>query len=681
MEREQRTTVRGRSKGRITNSREDAGQGRGKRHHRAQIFDQLNDLGSKQYIQMLEERLRKVESSLEKSSSAQPSRERTAISQSPDLDARDHSNHTERHLASLSGGISTGSQGVPPTVLGASSIIISAAGTQHASQAAFENLKTSTDIVESLDITKDIESYVSNTQESQRRSVSLPELPGSQSDVNLFRSQLDLSGFQRQVFAPVHSQSLLEPFVINALEDINIFYPLFTMASLRELLQQQFLAGPRNCDNNPSRWAITNALVATAIQWKTEHASHQRQRYLGLPSATFYGCFHAWNCGCPHCFEYNRLARASATGCRSTRGWYEQLDHIRAEQHMRVFWVAYCLDSDQMMKQGLPSTFGHEIDLKLPANSPPDGLSDYTLPGTQEEINVLRYMSGLAMIQSRVFTELYSQRALKMNNMQLQGAVAELNHQLDMWKMDLPPDIRPTYDSHPSSSQLEMPVLLLTVIYYTTAGRINMATCRLGYSDDERARSVAQVPAAAARATLRLDQKMPPPPFGLTWQIMYHAVYAVITIFTSILQGPSGSQVQLDLSLITGFVRAVENLRVYHGCDLRNLLDGCKRIEETARNIVNSLGATSEGQYLSTNTHPGRLTDGKYPLTCQNLCGSVDHMQIVHGLMGNIPTLCSEAVNVFADVLGMTGEWTHKYGPFAPESLKSENFNFRFGPP
>lgn len=291
MEREQRTTVRGRSKGRITNACLRC-QGRKIRcdgkiptctsctEHMTQCdYTEQRRRGpgkSKQYIQMLEERLRKVESSLEKSSSAQPSRERTAISQSPDLDARDHSNHTERHLASLSGGISTGSQGVPPTVLGASSIIISAAGTQHASQAAFENLKTSTDIVESLDITKDIESYVSNTQESQRRSVSLPELPGSQSDVNLFRSQLDLSGFQRQVFAPVHSQSLLEPFVINALEDINIFYPLFTMASLRELLQQQFLAGPRNCDNNPSRWAITNALVATAIQWKTEHgACHQ----------------------------------------------------------------------------------------------------------------------------------------------------------------------------------------------------------------------------------------------------------------------------------------------------------------------------------------------------------------------------------------------------------------------
>ena len=93
---------------------------------------------------------------------------------------------------------------------------------------------------------------------------------------------------------------------------------------------------------------------------------------------------------------------------------------------------------------------------------------------------------------------------------------------------------------------------------------------------------------------------------------MYHAVYAVITIFTSILQSPSGAQAHLDLSLITGFVRAVEKLLVYHGCDLGNLLNGCTKIEEAARNVVNSHGAMSESQHLSTNTSPGRLTEGKY---------------------------------------------------------------------
>ncbi|KNB06398.1 hypothetical protein FOXG_19659 [Fusarium oxysporum f. sp. lycopersici 4287] len=624
---------------------------------------------SKQYIHMLEERLSKVESSLEKSASAQPSEEWTAISRPPDVDTRGHFDKTGKHSASVPGGISTGPQGEATIVLGASSSIISTASTQRTSQAVLENLEAPTGNLESLDITNDID------------------------------------GFRRQVFASVQSQFLLRHFITNALDDINDLYPVFTVESLSELLQQQFLAGPRNCDDSPSRWATTNALIATAIQWKIEHGAHDqliliawgyfKNAFAIFPELLIRGndistCqalllmgvfMHGTADARTTSSITASLARALQAVGLHTRRWYEKLDRTTAEQHRRVFWIAYCTDSDQMMKQGLPSTFGNEVDLKLPDYGPPDGLSDYTLPGTQDKINVLRCMAGLAMIQSRTSTELYSQRALKMNNTQLYRAVAELNHQLDMWKMDLPPDIRPTYDSYSSSSQLEMPLLLLTIIYYTTAGRINMAINRLGHSNDDTVKLQAQVPIAAARATLRLIQKMAPPPFSLSWQIMYHAVYAVITLFTSILQSPSGSEVHLDLSLITGFVRAVEKHRVHHGCDLGNLLSGCTRIEEAARDVVNSRGATSEDQYLSTDTSPERLTEGKYLLTCQRLCGSVDHMQIVHGLMGNIPTLCSEAVEVFAEVLRIDRGWTHTYGLFVPESLKAENFNFRFGPP
>ena len=523
-------------------SEEDAARGRGKRQDRAHIFDQLSDFGSKQYVQMLEERLSKLESSLEKKPSAQPSQKRAAISQPSSLDARDHPNETGRHLASLSGGMSTGSQGGPPTALEVSSSIVSTASTQRIPKAAFGNQEASADTVESLDITNDTEFRVSTTKESQRRPVLLPGLPGSQSDVNLFRSQLNQSRFRRQVFAPVHSQSLLEPFLTGVLDDINAFHPLFTLVSVSSLLQQQFLAGPRNCDDNPSRWAIVNALFATAIQWKTEHDacrelmpiawSYFKNAFSIFPELLIRGSdvsafqallsmaifMHGTADARTTSSIISSLVRVLQAAGLHTRGWYGKLDPITAEQCTRVFWIAYCLDSDQMMKQGLPSTFGSEIDLKLPViNGPFDGLGNYTLSGTQEKMNVLRCMAGLAVIQSRICTELYSQRALKMNNTQLRRTIGELNHQLDVWKMDLPSDIRPTYDRHPSNVQLEMPVLLQTLTYYTTAGRINMATSRLGQSNEDKAKLVAQVPAAAARATLQLVQKLPPPPFSLIW--------------------------------------------------------------------------------------------------------------------------------------------------------------------
>ncbi|KAK2675118.1 hypothetical protein RAB80_010102 [Fusarium oxysporum f. sp. vasinfectum] len=496
---------------------------------------------SKQYILMLEERLSKVECSLGKSPGAKPSQERTAISRPPDVDSRGHFDDNGKHLARLSGGISTGLQVEPTIILGQSPSVMSTPSTQPTSQAVLENLEAPTGILESLDITNDIEFYASYTEESQRPPVSLPKLPGSQSDVDLFRSQLDPSGFRRQVFASVESQFLLQHFIASALDDINVFYPLFTVESLSELLQQQFLAGPRNCDDSPSRWATTNGLIATAIQWKTEHGAHGqltpiawgyfKNAFAIFPELLIRGSdistcqallsmamfMHGTADARTTSSITASLARAlQAVGLHTTR-WYERLDRTTAEQHMRVFWIAYCIDSDQMMKQGLPSTFGNDVDLNLPTIGLSDGPSDYALPGTQDRINVLRCMAGLAMIQSRISTKLYSQRAFKMNSTQLHRAVAELNHQLDMWKMSLPPQIRPAYDSCPSSSQLELPVLLLTIMYYTAAGRINMATNRLGPSNNDTFNLLAQVPIAAARSTLRLVQTMSPPPFSLSW--------------------------------------------------------------------------------------------------------------------------------------------------------------------
>ncbi|RBQ99896.1 hypothetical protein FVER53590_06493 [Fusarium verticillioides] len=496
---------------------------------------------SKQYIHMLEERLSKIESSLGELPVAKPSQESTTVSQPPDVDPRGHFDDNGNHFANLPGDISTGLQVEPTIILGPSPSTVPTASTKPTSLAVLENSEAPTGFLESLDITSDIEFHAPYTEESQHPSVPLPKLPGSQSDVDLFRSQLDPSGFRRQVFASVENQFLLQHFVANALDDFNVFYPLFTVRSASELLQQQFLAGPRNCNDSPPRWAIINGLIATAIQWKTDPCAHSqltpiawgyfKNAFAMFPELLIRGSdistcqallsmaifMHGTADARTTSSITASLARAlQAVGLHTTR-WYEKLDRTTAEQHRRVFWIAYCIDSDQMMKQGLPSTFGNDIEIDLPIINISDGPSDYTIPGTQERINVLRCMAGLTMIQSRISAELYSQRALKMNGTQLQGAVAELNHQLDMWKMSLPAHIRPNYDSSPASSQLELPVLLLTIMYYTVAGRINMATNRNGHSNNDTFNLLAQVPNAAARSTLRLILTMSPPPFSLTW--------------------------------------------------------------------------------------------------------------------------------------------------------------------
>ncbi|KAF5010313.1 hypothetical protein FDECE_3518 [Fusarium decemcellulare] len=621
---------------------------------------------SKQHMQMLEERLKRLESSLEKPVPIRPSQERTSNSSSPNLDD------------------STQPQHVHPAIAEASS---SATDTRHSSQTLQDNLHAPADPTESRDIPNDmdISNHGFNIPQSNPRLLSFPIIPGTPSDVNLFRAQLDTSGFHRQVFTPVHSQSLLQHFVTSALDSINTIYPLFTTESLTEMFHQQFRAGPRNCNDNPPAWAIINALIATGVQWKMEHDGWDKlipiawtffkNAFSIFPELLLRGndiascqamlAMALFTSGTADSRMTSSLTTSLARLLQAiglhTREWYEKLDPVTAEEHLRVFWIAYILDSDRSMKEGLPSTFGcGEVDLDLPPDSPHDGLGEYTLPGKVEAINILRYMSGLAIIQTRVSTVLYSRQTLKLDNSQLQSVVTKLNHQLEMWKSDLPLEIQPGHEGCPRSSLLEPPVLMLTLGYYTTAGRISMIANRLRQSDEDRLGAF-EIPVASARATLQVMQKMPPPLFSLTSQIMHHAVYALITIVMSILQDPSGSQVQVDLSLIAGFVRVVEILITDHQCNLENLLHGCKKFEAMARKV-----ASSGADATSMNVH-------------RKLCNSTDHMHIVHGLMGNIPTLCAEAEKVLSEVLGTDCEWNQTYGPFVPENLKSEQFNFRFG--
>ncbi|KAJ3536091.1 hypothetical protein NM208_g6868 [Fusarium decemcellulare] len=612
---------------------------------------------SKQHMQLLEERLKRLESSLEKPLPIRPSQERASDSSSSNLDDPTQPQH------------------VHPAISGGSP---SATDTRHSSQTLQESLHA-------LDGPMDISNHGFNIQQSNPRLLSFPIIPGTPSDVNLFRAQLDTSGFQRQVFTPVHSQSLLQHFVTNALDSINVIYPLFTTESLTEIFHQQFRAGPRNCNNNPPAWAVINALIATGVQWKMEHDGWDK--LMPIAWTFFKNAFSIFpellvrgndiaSCQAMLAMALftsgtadsrmtssltTSLARLVQAIGLHTKEWYEKLDPVTAEEHLRVFWIAYILDSDRGMKEGLPSTFGcGEVDLDLPPDSPHDGLGEYILSGKEETINILRYMSGLAIIQTRVSTVIYSRHTLKLDNLQLQSVVAKLNHQLEMWKSDLPLEIQPGYEGCPRSSLLEPPVLTLTLGYHTTAGRISIIANRLRQSGEDGVKAF-DIPVASARATLQVMQKMPPPPFSLTWQIMHHAVYALITIVMSILQDPSGSQVQVDLSLIAGFVRVVEILITDHQCNLENFLHGCKKFEAMAQKVASS-GADATSMSLH-----------------QKLCNSTDHMHIVHGLMGNIPALCAEAENVLSEVLGTDYEWNQAYGPFVPENLKSEKFNFRFG--
>lgn len=57
-----------------------------------------------------------------------------------------------------------------------------------------------------------------------------------------------------------------------------------------------------------------------------------------------------------------------------------------------------------------------------------------------------------------------------------------------------------------------------------------------------------------------------------------------------------------------------------------------------------------------------------------------DFMRISQGLMSNMPMPCAEVAQVFPNAFGMPLASDDGYGPFVPDAVKSQTYNFSFGP-
>lgn len=384
----------------------------------------------------------------------------------------------------------------------------------------------------------------------------LSSLP-DQTTFKTIRDQQDHGCFARTVFGPLPAEGHLIQLMEGAMSDVDKLYPLLTAESCVMLVHQQLAAGSDNCHDNPARWATVNALIAMGIQWKT--ANKAFEELLPIPWAYFKNAF----CVFPEliiqgtdiqaCQAVLAMAMfmqgtadsrttshfiATAVRLLQTIGLhrrepYHGMDLTVAEEHRRVVWIAYILNSDAMMKYGLPSAFGDdELDIELPSEVPTDGLGIFILSRTQTPINFLRFTAELSVIQSRIHRRIYSERVAQQTPTELLDAVADLDQQLEIWKSGLPLEIRPTYNRMLSSSELEIPVLQLHFAYYNVVGKVHTAVTGLGHlneSDIVRSGSLdagrehpnmllsSQIRLAAARATLLLLRNMPPQPLAYIW--------------------------------------------------------------------------------------------------------------------------------------------------------------------
>lgn len=179
---------------------------------------------------------------------------------------------------------------------------------------------------------------------------------------------------------------------------------------------------------------------------------------------------------------------------------------------------------------------------------------------------MFRLSCRFAIIQSKVYTHLYSVRASKQSDGELLSTIGDLDRELEEWKEAIPPEFRPDSDITSLPSPLIIHVVVLHFAYYNCLTTIHRMSIHRGFwtsrlSDyaiqgrnvrplNPRVFNSANVCVGAARESINLIKYIPPGDYACVWLILYYPVSSLVTLFAHILRTPQDPLAQSDLRLM-----------------------------------------------------------------------------------------------------------------------------------
>lgn len=134
-----------------------------------------------------------------------------------------------------------------------------------------------------------------------------------------------------------------------------------------------------------------------------------------------------------------------ANMARNRNSSYGEQGEKRHQQLRNLFWICYTVDKDISLRTGQPPIIADEnCDLSLPEGYLDRVFSD---PGKDDNpygAPVFPFDLRLSLIKSRVYSRLYSVRALQNSDADLLKAIRELDNSLEEWRLSISPHWRPT---------------------------------------------------------------------------------------------------------------------------------------------------------------------------------------------------------------------------------------------
>ncbi|KAE8132849.1 hypothetical protein BDV38DRAFT_287324 [Aspergillus pseudotamarii] len=233
--------------------------------------------------------------------------------------------------------------------------------------------------------------------------------------------------------------------------------------------------------------------------------------------------------------------------------------------HLRsLFWTAYVIDKELSIRMGQPAAIQDEAcDLTIPPGYG-DLLSSLPLfrgQGQTEPAGYL-YLTDLRLIQikARIYDAIYSQPAISKADADLFKVIRDLDEELEMWRLSLPAQYRPSLSSaNQQVTNITPPFIVhainLQMDYYHCVTMIHRA-CARSKVWQSSSPTVPQgiltsfkLAVESSRTCLNLLKALLPRlPEGTFWCFVFHPLSACLTIFGNILLFPVNSDTAQDFA-------------------------------------------------------------------------------------------------------------------------------------
>ncbi|KAI9680953.1 MAG: hypothetical protein M1829_001033 [Trizodia sp. TS-e1964] len=283
-------------------------------------------------------------------------------------------------------------------------------------------------------------------------------------------------------------------------------------------------------------------------------------------------------------------------------------------QRQRVFWIGYMVDKDICLQSGRPPAQNDDdMNVELPEEDPSDNIGNVPSTNEGEKMNLFRVMAKFALIQSRVYSQLYSTKAAKKSAGEILNIIGELDRELEEWKDAIPIDFRPDHEINVLHAPLKLHLVMLHFGYYNCLSTIHRMSVHHGYwtcrlSDfanrglnsrplNPRVFSSGRICVTSARSSIQLMKELPLGDNACVWLVLYFPVTSLVTLFAHILQEPKEATTPSDLALMQEVLKLLEILAAdSDNGGVVTTLQFCQEFERIAKLVIKHKGPKPRSQ-------------------------------------------------------------------------------------